>query len=133
MGRPKLRRSRRIISLVDNETVHKIRKGQGSEDLAEEALQILVDRGEILGYFRTDWGDKYDILGIDFFVWPEPGWLIPLQVKSSHLGKEEHLENNSFVTCCIVVEPFLSPGELAEKTLEELGLSVKFLESILIG
>lgn len=130
-GPPALRRSRRIQTLIDKKDEEDIRKGQNSEDLTEEALQILIARGEILGYLKSDWGDKYDNLGIDFLVWLETGLAAPLQVKSSRLGKEKHLATNDLVRCCVVVRPHDTPDTLAENILEELGLSTKFLEAIL--
>ena len=134
-GAPKARRrSRRIGSFFDQETEEKIRRGQRSEDLVDEALRILAAHGEILNYEVTEWGDKYDSLGIDKFVWLETGLIAPLQVKKSKRGRREHLESkkSKLVPFCIVADPsYDTPEEVAGRILEELGLSVKFLEPIL--
>lgn len=129
-GPPVLRRSRRI-TLINKKTEEEIKKGQRSEDLVEEALQILFDQKKILWFLRSDWGDKYDDFGIDFLIWLETNVTVPLQVKSSRRGKEEFLAINDMVRCCVIVRPCDTSGVLAEKILEELGLSTKFLEDIL--
>ncbi len=66
-------------------------------------------------------------------VWLETSLIVPLQVKSSEMGKQEHLfEYDYLVPHCIVVEPWDSALDLAERTLRELGLEIGPLEEFLI-
>lgn len=125
MGGPMIRRSQRIDFLLDEET----EKGHRNEDLAEEALRILVETGHVCHFLRAEKESEMDRHGIDFLVWPEPDWTIPLQIKSSRLGREKHLlRYGEWVPCCVVVRAYDTPIELAQKILEELGLSPEFLE-----
>lgn len=121
------RRTRRIQTLIKAD----LEKGERSENRVEEALQNLAACGEIHHYHRADPEGELDTQGIDFLVFPEPDWIIPLQVKSSVRGREEHLTEYGSQIPCIAVDLYSTPSELSEAILQELGLSVKFLEPVL--
>lgn len=116
--------SSRIFSLLR-------KKGDTSERLAEEALQILTQRGKIHHYYRGRWRGELDRQGIDFLVYPEADWAIPLQIKSSFYGRRKHYVIYGDRIPCVVVGLYAQPLELSEVIFRELGLSVKFLKPIL--
>jgi len=122
------RRSQRIDFVFDEE----IKKGVLNENLEEEALQSLREKGHIFHYFRAEKGGDLDSIGIDFLIWLKTGRILALQVKSSERGRQEHLfEYGYLVPHCIVVEPSDSVLDLVEKTLAELGLDIRPLEEVL--
>lgn len=122
-----IRRSRRIQDLTGAD----FERGKESERKVEEALRDLAVSGDIDHHYRAEPKGELDRQGIDFLVYPEPDWMIPLQVKSSAWGKEEHINIYGSRIPCVVVDHFSVPSELSEVILQELGLSVKFLEPIL--
>lgn len=117
-----LKRFRRDVYLTG------IAVGNRNEDRAEEALQFLVQKGEIFNYYRCPRNGENDLLGWDFIVFPEPDWMIGLQVKSSVIGKEAHINRYGLRTACVIVTNHVSIDILAQEILEALGLSTKFLE-----
>lgn len=123
------RRNRKIQTLIRAE----IEKGQRSENQVEEALQALVISGEIHHYYRAEPRGELDRQGIDFLVFLQPSTIAPLQVKSSALGKESHVNEYRDTIPCVVVDPFSTSSKLSETILQELGLSVKFLEPVLVS
>lgn len=133
MANPKWpsRHSRRIYLFAEPE--EEVVKGFRNEDLAEEALKILRAAGHIYHFIRSRRWGELDANGIDFLVWPEYNWTVPLQIKSSETGRREHLsEYGETVPSCVVVEPFDTVSDLAGKILKELGLEVKPLEELLV-
>ncbi len=101
------------------------RRGESSENRVEQLLGQLAAEGEISHAFRTDEDKKFDKMGIDFFVFPEVGqnWNIPLQVKSSYYGLQEHREVRPNNYACVVVKDEYTDTYLKEKILQALGLS----------
>ena len=107
-----------------------IRKGLKNEDRAEEALRILAARGDIHHFDRCKPDGEWDTHGIDFLVYPEPGWIRPLQIKSSEGGRFEHKEQGrggQYVPCA-VVNRLMVPEELADEILRELWRPIEPLE-----
>jgi len=109
-----------------------ILKGDRSEDVAEEGLEILREAGHIYRYVRTKRWGELDWRGIDSLVWPvlwlqpKRGWILPLQIKSSRAGREEHFFNyGDSVPYCIVVKPGDLPIDVAWKILQELDIPVR--------
>lgn len=105
-----------------------IARGNRSEKRVEEALKLLAQNGEIFNYHKSVRDGENDRLGWDFLVAPQNNWLIPLQVKSSDTGLDEHVNEYGMRTPCVVVKEFMSLNVLAEKILIALSLSTKFLE-----
>ena len=123
------KRTRKIQALTRAE----IEKGRQNENRVEEALQILVISGEIHHYYRGEPEGELDRQGIDFLISPGPDWNISLQVKSSISGKEKHVNKYGNTIPCVVIDPFINPSGLAEIILQELGLSVKFFDPVLVS
>lgn len=120
-----MRRSRRTdlgLTFAD-------RRGESSENRVESLLSQLASEGKISHAFRTDENEQFDRMGIDFFVFPEAGqnWNIPLQVKSSYYGLQEHREVRPNNYACVVVKHEFTDEYLKEKILQELGLSTGLL------
>ena len=66
-----------------------VQRGRQSEANVKACLAELRDNGQILGFRQTRRFSKADRRGIDFFIFTEDG-RIPLQVKSSFTGMENH-------------------------------------------
>lgn len=111
---------------------HDTKRGDLSEQLVDEALQILMNVGEIHHYIPAERGGELDRQGIDCLVFPESDWAIPLQIKSSFRGRKEHYNRYGNRIPCIVVCLSVTPFELSGLILRELGLSVKPLEEFLM-
>jgi len=106
-------------------------KGEDSEVRVEEALRSLIQRGEIFNYYRPPRDGEYYKNGWDFLVFPDDDWIIPLQVKSSDYGKQEHTNKYGLRIPCVVVKGYYSPREMEEIVLVALGISNKGLREIL--
>lgn len=117
------RKSRQIEDL-------NLTRGYDSEDRVERILQDLVKGDHIHHYYRSQREGELDIMGIDFLIYPDKDWCIPLQVKSSFLHRNEHINNHSDIPC-VVVQSKKSDTVLAEIILHELGLSLAGLVSAL--
>ncbi|OHB10333.1 MAG: hypothetical protein A3G05_00330 [Candidatus Zambryskibacteria bacterium RIFCSPLOWO2_12_FULL_45_14] len=116
-----MRKSRRIGGLLgDDETF-----GRTNEDRVEVALSTLQEEGQIVDYIRSEPHGELDKRGIDFLVYPESDWLIPLQVKSSVASAEDHRAKYGPNIPCIIVFDNDTETELKESVLKELGLSIK--------
>jgi len=115
-------RNRRIATLVDSDRV----RGDTSEAVVEKVLRMMAGFDDIHHYHKARSGQELDMQGIDFLVFPESSWCIPLQVKSSERGKEKHqVELNSKIPCIVVNRP--DTTYIYEKLLEVLGLSTEGL------
>ncbi|HZZ99360.1 MAG TPA: hypothetical protein VFK07_01475 [Candidatus Paceibacterota bacterium] len=107
-------------------------RGINNEELVKETLEVMRETGHIHHYLRADRHSQLDRAGIDFLIWPDSSYAVPLQVKSSARGRIGHLKHRGdTVPCCIVVDSPESLSDLAEKILRELGLSTTALEEVL--
>lgn len=118
--------SRRITDLgFDQEDVESERKGRESEGRVQQVLEKMQETGEIHHFRKSkDWGEL-DVIGIDFQIYPEHDWSIDLQVKSSEVGKESHVEKYGHSIACIVVHEAMSDNQLLEEMRRILGLSIE--------
>jgi hypothetical protein len=115
-----MRKSRRIANLLSDNTAF----GRNNEDRVEIALSTLQEEGQIVDYIRSEPHGELDRRGIDFLIYPESNWIIPLQVKSSFTGVKDHRSKHGPNIPCIVVED-CDEEELKEDVLRVLGLSVR--------
>lgn len=122
-------KSRRIddLSIFDPN-----KRGQKSEDRVEGILHELAAQGKIHHYYRCERGGENDREGIDFLVYPEENWIIPLQVKSSFKRREEHIIRHGNRIPCIVVINDYDDVTLKQRLVKVLGLSVLNLTGVLI-
>ena len=100
-------------------------RGDESECRVAQALDILIRDGEIRSYIRSEQYDQYDRFGIDFMVFLEADTCVPLQVKSSQTGLENHLWVKRSEIPCIIAHRHLSPEMLAEELKKVLGIWVE--------
>ena len=107
-----------------------IERGIKSEDRVAEALEFLVMTGHFEYFEQTEKNDKFDMRGIDFFIFPDWDWCIPLQVKSSQSGYEKHTQLRLSRIPVILAGDSLTREDLAQKILEAIGFSVKRLKEI---
>lgn len=103
----------------------RIVRGMNSEERVRKALEALQDSGEIFKYYKTEKEGELDKVGIDFQVYPEHDWLINLQVKSSVIGKEAHVEEYGESIPCVVVHDSLDDRQLVEEVRRILSLSIE--------
>lgn len=98
----------------------RIEKGQKSEQLFYEALRLMVQNGEIYCFYHTQSKDELDRQGIDFLVYTAPSRAIPFQVKSSEKGRKDHYTEHGPRIRCIVVDPFITTENLAQRIKDEI-------------
>lgn len=118
-------KNRRITKLVQAD----FDRGMTSESFVEEALQKLAFEDLIDHYYRAEPDGELDRQGIDFLVYPEPDWIIPLQVKSSFGGMQHHFIEYGRRIPCVIVDIY-DIEELSKKILIVLGLSTDVLFSV---
>jgi hypothetical protein len=95
-------------------------RGLDSERRVAEALACLAQRGQIDHYYPAIKGQELDCMGVDFLVFMTRIECIPVQVKSSHRGEADHIQQYGWNIPCIVAEPYLSISELADQIIEFL-------------
>ena len=114
----RMRKSRQIGDLIPP---HTVRVGKPNEDRVEKVLERLKAEGEIHHHYRQDPGGELDRQGIDFLVYPEADWIIPLQVKSSFAGMDDHFIKHGHRIPCIIVVDDYDDDTLREKVLNGTG------------
>ena len=125
-----LKRINRATSAFHGDYEERARKreaGDKSEARVAEALQSLKAHGKIWRYHRSWYKGELDLQKIDFLIWPEPSYMVGLQVKSSINGLEKH-QNTSNVPCVVVRHYHVPLRVLAKEIMQVLGLSTEFLE-----
>ena len=101
-------------------------RGEWSEQLTAEALEFLRREEQIHYWLRAEYFGQLDQTGIDFLVWITSDSIVPLQVKSSEWGRQEHMEMyGDIVPHCIVVDTKDTVSILAEKIIMELATPVE--------
>lgn len=85
---------------------HRLR-GKESEDNVGNALVKMRKAGVVECFWRTEPLGPDDVAGIDFFV-KYKGMLVPLQVKSSELGKRLHELRYENINCVVGRGPGLT-------------------------
>lgn len=118
-------RSRRIGDLMLSET--SLRRGRESEERIEVCLEKLRQLGEIYYFINSDTNDKLDSMGIDYLVWPEQSFIVPLQVKSSDRGLRAHEEVYGTFIPCVVVRDDKDDETLMREILSALSLNTDSL------
>lgn len=85
---------------LDGLTPHQV--GRWSENRVASVLEYLTEEGYLRGYRKTRPSSKADKRGVDFYLFTD-GSRIPLQVKSSNMGRVKHLhyEFPTFVPCVV--------------------------------
>ena len=122
-----VRKSRQIASLLNDGE----KFGRSNEDRVEVALGLLQEEEEIVDYIRSRPSGELDSRGIDFLIYPEADWMIPLQVKSSVAGAEDHRSKFGPNIPCIVVFDSQTEDELRKEILKSLGLRTSVLKAAL--
>jgi hypothetical protein len=146
---PKLRKSHRIMSLVDEEIIGggaegvesvdnepddlALQRARGSknEELVNEALKLLRHSRKIFSFYKTVPYGELDTMGTDFLIFPDSlGWSIHLQVKSSEEGRIKHERHaGAYGIPCVVIGPIsIEVSELSQIILREIGLDTSGLE-----
>lgn len=77
------------------------RLGRTSEARVRMALNFLTEKGYIRGSRQTKRFSEEDKQGIDFWIFTNDFGRIPLQVKSSPIGKIIYDKNNSAHPCIV--------------------------------
>lgn len=92
---PQLTSVRNIRDGVKRE-IRERKKGSGSEAIAAYVLLIMMEKNELIQFFKTD--RRRDIAGIDYTVlFLDPDYRnmnMPLQIKSSEAGQKKHEEEH---------------------------------------
>lgn len=78
-------------------------KGKIYEDIVEKALQLMVEKGEISGFLRTERHSELDKKQIDFLILKTFDQEIPLQVTSTRPMARRHKRKNPLVPVVRVV------------------------------
>ncbi|MDP4001481.1 MAG: hypothetical protein Q8P69_00320 [bacterium] len=94
-----------IQKYIDYLALRALKRGYGTEDFVEKAIKLLKSKGWLKWYHRSQHGDTLDNLGVDFLLMISPWETIPLQVKSSELGKQKHIAEYGNTIPCVVLYP----------------------------
>ena len=98
-----------------------IEKGDKNEQRFIEAVQILIQRGEVFTYYHAKpKGELNNDEAIDALVFTSPSRATLFQVKSSERGKEDHYTTYGARIRCVVVDPFITPDALADRIKDEI-------------
>ena len=114
-----MKNSGRVVDLSLD--VDSLLRGTRSEDRVEKVLQFILYLGLIRDYLRAKPNDDFDNAGIDFVIYLGDE-IIPLQVKSSYKGVEEHFRQHGRSVPCVVVLDNRDDGELMSQLFQTTGL-----------
>lgn len=112
----------RLVTSLDSRFLKGERKGRFNERRVEQALQKMLESGEITYYSKTEDYGELDVRGIDFSVYPKSHLKIALQVKSSEKGKERHIEKYGESIPCIIVDDAMTDFQLLQEVRRILEL-----------
>lgn len=100
-----------------------------SENTVEKVLESMKERRLITHFLINKQNDALDVAGIDFLIFTNDGWALPLQVKTCS-GKatredkmQEHLRKHPFVKHLICIRAHLlesNPDQLYKEVEREL-------------
>lgn len=116
-----MKNSVRLVGLAMSDVDGLIR-GTHSEDRVERIMRFLVEMGLIYSFSRSRICDELDNAGIDFQIFLKEGGIIPLQVKSSFRGLNEHIREYGYSVPCLVVVDSDDDGQLMSKLFRITGL-----------
>lgn len=103
-------------------------RGMDSEERVMRALGILYQAQVIVNFIQSETNGQYDKQGIDILVFIDWDLCVPLQVKSSETGVQEHVEIQYSQIPVVLVEDSLTEEMLAVRLKGILGLDADFLQ-----
>ncbi len=102
---------------MDSSALRALRKGHETEDFVKKAIDLLKYQGWIQWYLKSQRLDELDMLGVDFLLMFSATEIIPLQVKSSEMGKEKHIALHGNSIPCVVLYPHDTVDMMAMKIM----------------